>query len=268
MPFRVVQCPYCGGAESTEFKPGSFVCRHCEKVFTFQSPNSGALGCELDGCGVAAIGRCASCGRRFCLTHQGRSGPIALVDRCESCQSTEVARLAEDREHHAAAVGKTRSTVPQNQDLIARSVQMLLSAKPGQASQRFHTYGRSRFMGKEKFYQCPLETGWPIGDLEWEVNKDSSSLRAVPTVALRDGHIVPLGEGRRPSLELRACGDSHLPFERGYPRDRDDKWPPIFGRTYLEDMGPSFGTSPPSLEYAWVAASLTKQAQLLSDRQR
>jgi hypothetical protein len=61
--------------------------------------------CEINNCGVAAIGRCAICGNAFCATHQGRimDWPLRtrvrtlLIDKCSSCQTAEEERqTAED----------------------------------------------------------------------------------------------------------------------------------------------------------------------------
>lgn len=63
-----------------------------------------AATCEIGGCGVAALGRCASCGRAFCGSHQARKpGPgymqsvaLPIADSCGQCQaSAESHRLAE-----------------------------------------------------------------------------------------------------------------------------------------------------------------------------
>ena len=69
--------------------------------------NTKAMGavCEIElkngsTCGVTAIGRCATCGRAFCLTHQARKwysyGPVPYVDMCAPCfdkTPEEVARV-------------------------------------------------------------------------------------------------------------------------------------------------------------------------------
>jgi DNA-directed RNA polymerase subunit RPC12/RpoP len=33
MPIETIKCQECGSADVTEFKPGSYVCSHCESVF-------------------------------------------------------------------------------------------------------------------------------------------------------------------------------------------------------------------------------------------
>ena len=48
MPIEPIHCEACGSRDVTEFKPGSYVCGHCEAVFKHVTPASGARGCEID----------------------------------------------------------------------------------------------------------------------------------------------------------------------------------------------------------------------------
>ena len=78
MPVETIKCRECGSSDVLELKGGSYECQHCDSVFKVVSPNVAAGGCEIDACGVLAIGRCRSCGRAFCTTH-GRG------DSCAPC---------------------------------------------------------------------------------------------------------------------------------------------------------------------------------------
>lgn len=101
MPVETIKCRECGSTEVTEYKPGSYVCSHCDAIFKHIRPASGggAAGCEIDGCGATSLGRCSACGRRFCTTHQARNGPEYFVDWCTECQA-EKKRQAESRSAH------------------------------------------------------------------------------------------------------------------------------------------------------------------------
>lgn len=117
MPFEELSCQRCGSGDIQEVKPETYFCNHCESVFKYVSPSrAGAAsgGCEvLAGgrpCGVPAIGRCRTCQRAFCRTHQARAargiqnlldsevGAAAYgalngyVDWCEVCRSAEFAK--------------------------------------------------------------------------------------------------------------------------------------------------------------------------------
>jgi serine/threonine protein kinase len=41
--------------------------------------------CQIDSCGVLAVGRCATCKRTFCTSHQARSGQTRYIDQCAPC---------------------------------------------------------------------------------------------------------------------------------------------------------------------------------------
>jgi hypothetical protein len=102
MPVETIKCRECGSADVTEFKPGSYVCGHCEAIFKHAMSGDATGGCQVDDCGVPAVGRCASCGRRFCKTHQAvevspmYQGQILsrYDDRCTGCQAEQSARIA------------------------------------------------------------------------------------------------------------------------------------------------------------------------------
>ena len=89
MPFESLSCPRCGSGDVQEVKPETYFCNHCDNVFRYVRPGraGSAGGCEIPAeglaCGVPAIGRCRSCQRAFCLTHQARVGE-GLHDRLDS----------------------------------------------------------------------------------------------------------------------------------------------------------------------------------------
>ena len=115
MPVETIKCRECGSADVTEFKPGSYVCGHCEAIFKHITPAHIAGGCQIDDCGVPAVGRCSSCNRRFCGTHQARdmgaerpvfrpTGPAVTrdtlaiyIDQCASCRADQLAREAKEK---------------------------------------------------------------------------------------------------------------------------------------------------------------------------
>ncbi len=80
MPFESLSCLRCGSGDVQEVKPETYFCTHCDNVFKYVRPSrTGATGgCEIPAegpdCGVPAIGRCRSCQRAFCITHQARVG--------------------------------------------------------------------------------------------------------------------------------------------------------------------------------------------------
>ena len=60
--------------------------------------------CEIGGCGVQAIGRCATCRRAFCASHQAYIAPgTVAVDMCGPCfaQTPEQVARANQARHDA-----------------------------------------------------------------------------------------------------------------------------------------------------------------------
>ncbi len=101
MAVEIIKCEACGSSEVTEFKPGSYVCGHCEAVFKYVRPAGGsAAGCEIDACGVTSVGRCYHCGRAFCSTHQALDPKTKYVDWCTACQA--------DKKHKEAEAARAR----------------------------------------------------------------------------------------------------------------------------------------------------------------
>jgi len=99
MPVEAISCPKCGSAEVTEFKAGSYVCAHCEATFKHVPPAGAAVVCEIDGCGVLAVGRCRSCRRAFCATHG------ADRNLCSACHAVDRAdQLSRDWHEHRLAI--------------------------------------------------------------------------------------------------------------------------------------------------------------------
>src|ERR1700736_4220979 len=99
MPIETIKCQECGSADVTEFKPGSYVCGHCEAIFKHVTPADGSGGCQIGGCGVPAVGKCNACARRFCTTHQVRDKVfkfpasweyIGRVARCTACHEEQI----------------------------------------------------------------------------------------------------------------------------------------------------------------------------------
>ena len=82
MSFEVIKCPSCGSTEVTEYKAGSYICRHCDTAFKHVDPPpvTAAVRSEFCRCGNLVQAQCGSC----------RSG---ICGRC-------ISGRAEDARHH------------------------------------------------------------------------------------------------------------------------------------------------------------------------
>ena len=122
MPVETIKCRECGSADVTEFKAGSYVCGHCESVFKHVAPAGTIVACEIDGCGVLAVGRCVSCGRAFCGTHGSgsscRACYVELVDKQRRARAAE--EIAQRKQAAAAAAAAADREQQAKTDTLAR----------------------------------------------------------------------------------------------------------------------------------------------------
>jgi thioredoxin 1 len=112
MPIETIKCQECGSADVTEFKPGSYVCGHCEAIFKHVQLAGLGVGCEVDGCGVLAVGRCAICACAYCASHK------SAYDVCDPCAAR---RAAEEREDYRQWVERAHSGLPANRLTVVLS---------------------------------------------------------------------------------------------------------------------------------------------------
>lgn len=162
--------------------------------------------CEIDSCGVQAIGRCHSCGRTFCASHQGRGGFVAYVDQCGPCRTASVQRQSDqqiaDFEH---VISRQQAMRDRIRELVAT-----LSAAGIVAEPRWRWVGeRKRFLrGREQQFEA-AEPAWPVGLHSWSHSLKGEDLPAetVETGATRTGEVVPMEPFRLGYREYRGFGD-------------------------------------------------------------
>jgi hypothetical protein len=104
MPIETIKCQECGSADVTEFKPGSYICGHCESVFKVVSTAA-----ELCGCGTLAEGRCSDCGSWVCKDHSALWEQARLCSaHLRSRRDAQEAKLEEDRRASEAKLEEDR----------------------------------------------------------------------------------------------------------------------------------------------------------------
>jgi hypothetical protein len=69
MPVETIKCRECGSGEVTEFKPGSYVCGHCEAIFKHVDPARATVDRDFCECGGAIAFRCRVCHTGICAGH-------------------------------------------------------------------------------------------------------------------------------------------------------------------------------------------------------
>ena len=107
MPFETIKCGECGSADVTEFKPGSYVCAHCDAVFKYVAPTikSGGSGGGLCACGTSAMGVCADCGVAVCSDHSTLG-----TDQRRHCMPCLA--LTPNQSARSSSIEKTMATCP------------------------------------------------------------------------------------------------------------------------------------------------------------
>ncbi len=73
MPIETIKCQECGSADVTEFKPGSYVCTHCEATFKHVDPTHVTVAPAFCTCGNRIAFRCNHCHSGLCSECDVRS---------------------------------------------------------------------------------------------------------------------------------------------------------------------------------------------------
>lgn len=171
-----------------------------------------AADCEIDQCGVLAIGRCIGCRKAFCQSHRER--PVREYgDVCSACQTANIDRQRSISERILAAQEKIRS--------IAEA---LAAAKIEPDELYFEAYTtKRRTFGRDKTVEDPSrdEYGWPLGTYTWMSHINTrEGLGTINveqgTYLTIDGYIVPDGT---PSARMseRDHTDLYSRLRPGFP---------------------------------------------------
>ena len=146
--------------------------------------------CQIHDRGILAIGRCATCGRAFCASHQARTfdGRLSYVDMCSECFANSPAEKERvQRSQHNAEIssaieyfesGSARSAL-----LISSALTVNISWFAGARLQR-GLFG----LGGRYIDVTGQSRGWLVGKFQWG---DESRLTAVLDLSR---HELPSGE--------------------------------------------------------------------------
>lgn len=139
--------------------------------------------CEVNECGVQAAGRCATCRRAFCMSHQA-PGPatIAITDLCRSCDDerwrTNPQRIYKQRLSeaghfvHYEAAPQLRAAGAPSYPLYTLAFRQALRRK------------LFRTVSIEEPYQEKVGDLWLLGKSEWEYN-DGGNYGGTDIIGLR-----------------------------------------------------------------------------------
>ncbi len=145
-------------------------------------------GCEIvlksgHNCGVAAIGRCSTCGRAFCPTHQAWNQQTFYIDRCAPCLAEEQANAVEQQRKAQAKVNEAWAyfrSGSARRDLLTSGVPPV---DIYQIASRLEVKGslRQRYERAEKGV-ISTGHGWILGEFEWYSLQENFTGRAIPVL--------------------------------------------------------------------------------------
>ena len=140
--------------------------------------------CEIDlksgsPCGIQAVGRCVTCGRAFCLTHQARdlSGVIFVgyisvgsPDMCTSCQEAVQVPIRKEQEEIRKEQEEWRTAVEYFKSGAARTALLASGVQPVEIFRVEHTFEEG-FLGLGGRYINEVSSfgrGWLVGESQWQ----------------------------------------------------------------------------------------------------
>lgn len=143
--------------------------------------NSSEVGCDIELkngriCGIRAIGRCSTCERAFCMTHQGRSYDgfhqlVPYVDLCAPCVAVQQAKEAK-REGEVRAPSDYFKSGAARTDLLTSGIPPLSIYRVERRwePQKWFLGGGGRYIEEA----LPFGRGWILGEFEWYYNQNRS----------------------------------------------------------------------------------------------
>jgi hypothetical protein len=123
--------------------------------------------CEINKCGVLAIGRCWSCKRAFCPTHQGwkYSSGSRFTDACGECINAQKAQA----EKQSLILFERDQALRDRIRVVIKS--LVEAGKPGIITRRAKvvTYKRKSFSSEYRPVEkiADIESAWPVGKFLW-----------------------------------------------------------------------------------------------------
>jgi hypothetical protein len=214
MSTETIKCRECGATDVVEFKPGSFVCRHCDATFKQVTSAGIAAVCGIDSCGVLAVGRCHRCGRAFCATHQRITSVMTYTNLCDPCGKSHQAQKDNAWSQAFNAAEEERRAKPRadaaHLDKLPRMTANELGRAVRSNMRRWRLFGYARPGSTGLF---PLR-GWGIWD-EYFVS--------------RSGHVYEVDSSKRPyRVSRRIPPNEPMKYPVGHAPHADSS--PLWGR--------------------------------------
>jgi hypothetical protein len=152
--------------------------------------------CEVDACGVQAIGRCQSCGLAFCATHQGVAGTghprfayrTKFRDQCASCTTAVERSAREERARYEAE----DAIFEKPETLVSIASQMAEAECPGLEAReaRWHESEKRLFGSRRVERSFVGEPAWRLGRYQHEFSWADTTLTDYIEVGVTRGGVV------------------------------------------------------------------------------
>lgn len=172
--------------------------------------------CEINGCGVLAVGRCAECGKGMCASHRahGEYGPI--VNRCSECERRENQKRLEIfeglREDDNPVVQRELRAQRRIKYIARRLTEAGIVPDPPVMEGR--RAGRG-LVGRRKREQDASGggLGWYVGDHGWEVPESEPRSDRARSWKIAKSFVAP--DGRLVMEGGHVCGEGgfYAPFK-------------------------------------------------------
>ncbi len=180
-------------------------------------PADCALEVHGEQCGVAAVGRCTTCGLAFCPTHQGEVLSVNWTyqeimtgdtDRRDEprfhrslCRTCAIKSLPKDDGSRQAAMVSQREREDAPRRRIAAALDALEAAgRPGLIVNQKQTGWERRAFRRDRPIMADLPGVWPVGDCTWnwpDTHSEGGGRRPAPSAIEADtGRLVALIHGR------------------------------------------------------------------------
>lgn len=180
--------------------------------------------CEIDNCGVLAIGRCPYCRRAYCGSHQGVTGtmmgviPVTTRECVECLEKSQLAAFQAAEARPDASPYLEGSPAAKVLDAeIQRLAQILIERFPAETVPLLGQVRRSRLLRGAEWVNVEVARMWPIGT--WKRRDRREVVSQADFGVTADGRTAVAGAGQ--AERLRAGEQAEMvPWDKPYREDR------------------------------------------------
>ena len=144
--------------------------------------------CELDNCGILAIGRCGTCKRPYCGSHVAYNSYGPIVNFCVDCQQAQQQNYEQTQQDKRDGIRLIRQRI---------EVMIRMLGQAGVPTERYlkATRWKSSLLFGERQVRNPAgdQFGWKVGVYPWMVWGSDLEAVNLETYVTEDGEIAAEG---------------------------------------------------------------------------